>query len=200
MIKIMLAEDQTLVRGALSALLQLEEDMNVVAEAGDGQNAIALALKTQPDIALIDLELPLLSGLEVVKQLAIQLPTCKTLVVTTFARPGYFKRALEAGASGYLLKDAHIEELTTAIRTVYQGGKILTKELLLQAMREENPLTQRELEILLAARRGLTTKEIAQTLFLSSGTVRNYLSEIMSKLQVQTRQDAIRHAEEKGWL
>lgn len=196
----MLAEDQTLVRGALSALLQLEEDMNVVAEAGDGQNAIALALKTQPDIALIDLELPLLSGLEVVKQLAIQLPTCKTLVVTTFARPGYFKRALEAGASGYLLKDAHIEELTTAIRTVYQGGKILTKELLLQAMREENPLTQRELEILLAARRGLTTKEIAQTLFLSSGTVRNYLSEIMSKLQVQTRQDAIRHAEEKGWL
>lgn len=200
MIRVLIAEDQKLVSSALATLLSMEEDIEVVAEAGDGQTAIESAMKTLPDIALVDIEMPRRSGLEVTAELTARVPTCKVLILTTFARSGYLKRAIQAGAKGYLLKDAEVSELAAAIRTVQSGGRVMDSNLLLASWEEENPLTPREVDLLRLADTLGTTRELASRVHLSEGTVRNYLSDILSKLGVQTRQEAIRMAQEKGWL
>jgi two-component system, NarL family, response regulator DesR len=200
MIRVLIVEDQGLVRGALASLLSLEEDIEVIGEAGDGEEGIRLALQDEPDIALVDIEIPKVSGLDVVETLHRQAPNCRCIIVTTFARPGYLQRAMKAGAMGYMLKDAKVEDLARSIREVYRGGKIINHELMLEAWSQDNPLGDREIVILQLAAQGMATKEIAQSIFLSEGTVRNYLSEIMSKLDVSTRQEAIRMATSKGWL
>lgn len=200
MIRVLIAEDQKLVSSALATLLSMEEDIEVVAEAGDGQTAIESAMKTLPDIALVDIEMPRRSGLEVTAELTARVPTCKVLILTTFDRSGYLKRAIQAGAKGYLLKDAEVNELAAAIRTVHSGGRVMDSNLLLASWEEENPLTPREVDLLRLADTLGTTRELASRVHLSEGTVRNYLSDILSKLGVQTRQEAIRMAQEKGWL
>ena len=200
MINILIAEDQTLVRGALATLLSYEPDFTIVGEASNGEQAIELAIEKQPDIALIDIEMPKKSGLEVVEHLRDKVPNCKAIIVTTFARPGYMQRAVQAGAHGYLLKDTEVEELAKAIRKIYDGGKVLSTELMMAAWAFQNPLTEREIEVLRYAAEGYTTKEIARTLALTEGTVRNYLSEVISKLEVQSRQEAVKIAEAQGWL
>ena len=200
MIKLLIAEDQTLVCEALASLLNMEEDSDVVGTARDGEEAVNLALSLQPDVALVDIEMPKVSGLDVVKVLQNQLPQCRTIVLTTFARPGYLKRAVKSGASGYLLKDTQVEELADAIRRVYHGEKVLNPALMMEAWSMDNPLSKRELDVLRLAACGLSTRDIAAQSYLSEGTVRNYLSEIMSKLNVQTRQEAVKMATEKGWL
>lgn len=200
MIRVLIVEDQGLVRGALASLLSLEEDIEVIGEAGDGEEGIRLALRDEPDVALVDIEIPKVSGLDVVETLHRQAPNCRCIIVTTFARPGYLQRAMKAGAMGYMLKDAKVEDLARSIREVYRGGKVINHELMLEAWSQDNPLGDREIVILQLAAQGMATKEIAQSIFLSEGTVRNYLSEIMSKLDVSTRQEAIRMATSKGWL
>lgn len=200
MIRVLVVEDQGLVRGALASLLGLEEDIDIVGEAADGEEGIRVAMACRPDVALVDIEIPKLSGLDVVATLHDQLPECHCIIVTTFARPGYLQRALKAGAMGYMLKDAKVEYLTRSIREVYRGNKVINHELLVEAWAEDNPLSDKEVAILQMAIDGLTTREIAQNSFLSEGTVRNYLSEIMSKLGVSTRQEAIRLATTKGWI
>ncbi|CAM3978106.1 response regulator transcription factor [Alicyclobacillus pomorum] len=200
MIKLLIAEDQVLVCEALASLLNMEDDLDVVGTARDGEEAVNLALSLRPDVALVDIEMPKLSGLDVVQVLQNQLPQCRTIVLTTFARPGYLQRAVKSGASGYLLKDAQVEELADAIRRVYHGEKVLNPALMMEAWSMDNPLSKRELDVLRLAARGLSTRDIAAQSYLSEGTVRNYLSEIMSKLNVQTRQEAVKIATEKGWL
>lgn len=200
MIRLLIVEDQGLVRGALASLLSLEEDIEVVGAAADGEEGIRQALHHKPDIALVDIEIPKVNGLNVVDTLHRQLPKCRCIIVTTFARPGYLQRALKAGAMGYMLKDAKVEDLAHSIREVYRGAKVINHELMLEAWSQDNPLNEREIAILQLAMDGLTTKEIAQNIFLSEGTVRNYLSEVMSKLGVSTRQEAVRIATSKGWL
>jgi two-component system, NarL family, response regulator DesR len=200
MIKLLIAEDQVLVCEALASLLNMEDDLDVVGTARDGEEAVNLALSLRPDVALVDIEMPKLSGLDVVQVLQNQLPQCRTIVLTTFARPGYLQRAVKSGASGYLLKDAQVEELADAIRRVFHGEKVLNPALMMEAWSMDNPLSKRELDVLRLAARGLSTRDIAAQSYLSEGTVRNYLSEIMSKLNVQTRQEAVKIATEKGWL
>lgn len=200
MIRVVVAEDQRLVRGALAALLDMEDDLQVVAQAEDGEQAVRIAMSLRPDVMLVDIEMPKLSGLEVVAQLARTLPECRTVIVTTFARPGYLQRAISVGASGYVLKDAPLESLANAIRAVYKGEKVFDHHLLVEAWEGGNPLTEREVEVLRALRRGLSTREVASECFLSEGTVRNYVSEILSKLHVENRQEAILAAERKGWI
>ncbi len=200
MIRILIAEDQALVRSALATLLGYEDDFEVIAEAADGIEAVELAERLLPDIALVDIEMPKQSGLDVVKILQTQVPTCKSIIVTTFARPGYLHRAVQAGAFGYLLKDTHVDELSQSIRRIYDGGKIISAELMFSAWTFQNPLTDREIEILQNAASGCTTREIARNLCLSEGTVRNYLSEAISKLEVTSRHEAIKVAEAQGWL
>ncbi len=200
MIRILIAEDQALVRSALATLLGYEDDFEVIAQAADGEEAVELGLKTCPDIALLDIEMPKQSGLEVIKILRSEVPTCKSIIVTTFARPGYLQRAIQEGAFGYLLKDTHVDELALAIRKIHSGGKVISTELMLSAWTFQNPLTDRETEILRNAASGFTTKEIARKLYLSEGTVRNYLSEAISKLEVNSRHEAIKVAEAQGWL
>lgn len=200
MIRILVAEDQKLVRRALVALLAMEEGIEVVAEAEDGQVAVEQALHKRPDVALLDIEMPRLSGLEAVRLLHEQLPSCRTLVVTTFARPGYLQRALKSGAAGYMSKDADVTDVCRAIRAVHAGERVFDPQLMAEALVMENPLSLRELEVLRHAARGLSTRELAVALSLGEGTVRNYLSEIMSKLFAQTRQEAVHIAREHGWL
>lgn len=200
MIRVLIAEDQSLIRGALKTLLSLEADIEVVGEAADGQTAVELCVSLQPDVALIDIELPLLSGLEVIAAVAAQVPACKCLVVTTFARPGYLQQAMRLGAKGYMLKESEVDDLVAAIHTIHQGGTVMDSGLMAAAWMTQNPLNQRELELLMAAKDGLSTRALATKLCLSEGTVRNYVSDILSKLQVESRQEAIRIAEENGWL
>lgn len=200
MIRILLAEDQVLVRDALSTLLNFEDDFEVVGCAGNGVDALRLAKELEPDIALLDIEMPNMSGLEVVEQLKNHVPGCRAVVVTTFARAGYMQRAVRAGARGYLLKDAQVEELACAIRRIVAGERVLSPELMAAAMEQTNPLSSREIETLRYAASGMTTREMAVALSLSEGTVRNYLSEAISKLNVTTRQEAIKRAETQGWL
>ncbi len=200
MIRILIAEDQKLVRRALVALLAMEEGVEVVAEAEDGETAVEQALLWRPDVALLDIELPRLSGLEAIRLLRERLPSCRTLVVTTFARPGYLARAVKFGASGYISKDADVADVCRAIRSVHAGERVFDPQLLAEALVMENPLSRRELEVLRQTERGLSTRELAVALGLGEGTVRNYLSEIMSKLSVQTRREAVRIARENGWL
>ncbi|MGE8203546.1 response regulator transcription factor [Heyndrickxia sp. NPDC080065] len=200
MIRIFIAEDQRMLLGALGSLLNLEEDMEVIGQATNGEEALTSILKLDPDICLMDIEMPVKNGLEIAAALKALNISTKIIILTTFARPGYFERAVKIGVDGYLLKDGSIEELSDAIRNVIAGKKIFSQELMFDVIREENPLTSREQEILRLAAEGKTTKEITAILFLSSGTVRNYVSEIIQKLDAKNRMEAISIAQNKGWI
>jgi two-component system NarL family response regulator/two-component system response regulator DesR len=200
MIKLFIAEDQRMLLGALASLLDLEEDMQVVGQAQNGEEALSSIIKLQPDICLMDIEMPFKSGLEVAEELTKHAASAKVIILTTFARPGYFERAVKAGIHGYLLKDGSVDELANSIRGVMQGKRIFSPELMFEVIREENPLTPREQEILIMAADGKTTKEMTSLLFLSSGTIRNYMSEILQKLNAKNRIEAISIAKGKGWL
>ncbi len=201
MIRVLLAEDQAMVRGALASLLGLEEDIEVVAEVGRGDEVLDAARRAAPDVALLDIGLPGIDGLEVAAQLREALPAVRVVMLTTFNRPGYLRRAMEAGASGFLLKDAPAAELAGAIRAAVAGQRVVDPGLAAAALSQgENPLTAREQEVLDAARRYGTIAELASALYLSPGTTRNHLSAIMQKLDAHSRIEAIRVAEERGWL
>lgn len=200
MIQVIIAEDQRMLRGALGSLLDLEEDIHVIGLAENGKEALTLINSLQPDVCLIDIEMPITSGLEVAEQLNTQNSDCRVIILTTFARPGYLERALKANVYGYLLKDGPSEELAQSIRNVIKGKKEISPELIFGSLKQENPLTAREIDILKFASSGMTTKEIADELYLSHGTVRNYLSEVISKLNAKNRIEAIAIADEKGWL
>lgn len=204
MIRVVIAEDQAMVLGALAALLGLEDDIEIVAEAGDGAEALARVKETRPDILLTDIEMPGLTGIELAGAVKDErdrsgLPT-RVVILTTFARAGYLRRALEAGAAGYLLKDSPAEKLADAIRRVHGGGRAVDPELAVEALGEVDPLTDRERQVLRLAGDGASTAAIASTLGLSEGTVRNYLSEAISKLGVGNRVEAARLARSRGWL
>tara|TARA_R110002051_G_scaffold238466_1_gene299242 strand:+ start:265 stop:867 length:603 start_codon:yes stop_codon:yes gene_type:complete len=199
-IRLVLAEDQGMVRGALAALLGLEPDLQVVAEAGDGDAAWKAVQAHQPDLLVTDIEMPGLTGLDLALKLqAAQLPT-RVVILTTFARAGYLRRALEAGVRGYLLKDAPSAQLARALREVHAGGRAIDPQLAVAAWGEDDPLTERERQVLRLAGEGVKTADIADRLHLSQGTVRNYLSEAIGKLGAENRIEAYRSARAKGWL
>ncbi len=201
MIRVLLAEDQAMVRGALAALLSLEEDIEVVALVSRGDEVVPSALSTQPDVALLDIEMPGGGGLQAAQALRERLPSCRVVILTTFGRSGYLRRAMENGAVGFLLKDAPAAELAVAIRRVMEGGRVVDPELALAALSEgDNPLTSREREVLSASLSGASIAGIAARLYLSEGTVRNHLSMAMQKLDARNRMEAARLAEQKGWL
>lgn len=201
MIRIVIAEDQQMLRGALTSLLQLEEDVEVVAQVSNGKDALDAIKRHQPDICLLDIEIPMMTGLEVAEQIRRRQWPCKIMIVTTFARPGYLQKATDIQVDGYLLKDEPIDTLVDAIRKVTQGKKVISPELATALFhREENPLTEREREVLRLAKAGNSTRQIAKTLYLSTGTVRNYLSAAIQKMEADSRQQAIVKAEEKGWI
>lgn len=200
MIRVLVAEDQGMVLGALAALLDLEDDLTVVGRAPDGRRALEIARAERPDVVVTDIEMPAMTGLELADALRELEPRPKVIIVTTFARPGYLRRALEAGVSGYLLKDAPAEELAEAVRRVHAGGRAVDPELASEAWSDEDPLTDRERQVLRLAGEGRPTAAIAGELHLSEGTVRNYLSEAISKLDATNRVDAARIARRKGWL
>jgi two-component system response regulator DesR len=200
MIRVYLAEDQSMVRGALAALLSLESDIEVVGSAGDGEEAWQKIKLLRPDIALTDIEMPKLTGLELAQKIRDSAMPCKVVILTTFARPGYLRRALESGASGYLLKDSPAEKLADALRKVHRGGRAVDPELAVDAWSESDPLSDRERQVLRLAGEGIQANDIAEKLGLSHGTVRNYLSEAIGKLGVENRIEAYRIARQKGWL
>jgi two-component system response regulator DesR len=200
-VRVLLAEDQAMVRGALSALLSLEHDIEIVAEASRGDEVLPAALDTLPDVALLDIEMPGGDGLEAAAVLHERLPSCLVVILTTFGRSGYLKRAMESGAVGFLLKDAPASELAEAIRSAMKGERVVDTALAAAALSEgDNPLTEREREVLAASEGGATIEDIASRLYLSEGTVRNYLSTAIKKLGVRNRVEAARLAEKKGWL
>jgi two-component system response regulator DesR len=200
-IRVLLAEDQSMVRGALAALLALEGDVEIVAEVARGDEVVPAAVESKPDVALLDIEMPGIDGLEAAAALRRQLPSCRVLILTTFGRPGYLRRAVESGVAGFVIKDAPAAELAVAIRRVAAGERVIDPSLALAALGEGNsPLTAREREVLAASARGASIAEIAQTLYLSEGTVRNYLSEAIQKLDARNRVEAAHIAQEKGWL
>lgn len=198
MIRIVIAEDQRMLLGALGSLLNLEDDMEVVGKASNGEQAISLVKQLQPDICIMDIEMPSKTGLEAAEELKIF--ECKVIILTTFARSGYFQRALKAGVKGYLLKDSPSEELASSIRSIMSGKRIYAPELMDDVYSEENPLTEREIEVLNLVADGKNTKEIADELSLKTGTVRNYISMILDKLEVKNRIEAIKQSKEKGWF
>jgi two-component system response regulator DesR len=201
MIRVLLAEDQALVRGALAALLRLEGDIEVIAEAARGDEVVPIALATQPDVALVDIEMPGGDGLSAAHALRERLPSCRIVILTTFGRSGYLRRAMESGAVGFLLKDAPAAELAVAIRRVMAGERVVDPDLALAALSEgNNPLTSRERDVLTAALGGASIADIAARLSLSEGTVRNHLSTAIQKLGAHNRIEAARLAEQKGWL
>ncbi len=201
MIRVLLAEDQAMVRGALAALLSREQDIEVVAEVARGDEVVQAALASQPDVALLDIEMPGGDGLAAAQALQKALPTCRSVILTTFGRSGYLRRAMESGAVGFLLKDAPAAELAVALRRVMKGERVVDPELALSALSEgNNPLTPREREVLAASLFGASLADIAARLVLSEGTVRNHLSIAMQKLGAQNRMEAARLAEQKGWL
>ena len=201
MIRVLLAEDQAMVRGALAALLSREKDIEVVAEVARGDEVVEAALATQPDVALLDIEMPGGDGLAAAQALRKALPTCHSVILTTFGRSGYLRRAMESGAVGFLLKDAPAAELAVALRRVMKGERVVDPDLALAALSEgNNPLTNREREVLSVALFGASMEEIAARLVLSEGTVRNHLSTAMQKLGARNRMEAARLAEQKGWL
>ncbi|MYM96578.1 response regulator [Rugamonas sp. FT81W] len=201
MISVVIAEDQALVLGALAALLKLEGDLDVVGRAANGQQALALCESLRPDILLTDIEMPLMTGLELAAALAAQSLPTRVMIVTTFARSGYLRRALGAGVRGYLLKDAPAETLAAAIRTVHAGGRAIAPELALESWSgKEDPLNERERQVLRLAGEGCSSGDIARRIHLSEGTVRNYLSEAISKLDAGNRVEAFRLARDAGWL
>jgi len=201
MIRALLAEDQAMVRGALAALLALEPDIEIAGEATRGDEAVDLALTTQPDVALLDIEMPGLDGLAAAAQLHARLPACKVIILTTFGRPGYLRRAMESGVAGFLVKDAPATQLAAAIRRVVAGERVVDPALAMSALSAgDNPLTERERAVLAVAARGASVAEIAATLYLSEGTVRNYLSSAIQKVGGQNRIEAAQTAERNGWL
>ncbi len=200
MIRIVIAEDQRLLLGALASLLDLEEDMTVVGRAGNGEEALKLVQQHQPDVCIMDIEMPAKSGLDAAEELKSAGSDCKVIILTTFARTGYFERAMKAGVNGYLLKDSPSEELASSIRSIMAGKRIYASELVDEAYSEENPLTERESEVLVLMADGKDTKTIASELFLTTGTVRNYISVILDKLDVSNRIEAIKRFREKGWF
>lgn len=200
MIKVLIAEDQGLVCGAISALLNLEPDIDVVAQAEDGEQALALMDKHAVDLLLSDIEMPKVTGLELAEQVKRQYPNTRVVIMSTFSRTGYVRRALELGVDGFILKEAPSEELIQALRKAMNGQKVISSELAFNAVGEPDPLSDKERKALRLASEGLKTRDIAERLFLSEGTVRNYLSEAISKLDAVNRVDAARIAREKGWL
>jgi len=200
-IRVLLAEDQAMVRGALAALLTLEGDIEIVAEVGRGDEVVPAALAAHPQVALLDIGMPGIDGITAAAALHVQLPLCRVIILTTFGRPGYLRQAMQSGVVGFLLKDAPSAQLATAIRRVAAGERAIDPSLALAAISEgNNPLTGREREVLAAATRGASIAEIASSLFLSEGTVRNYLSVAIQKLGAHNRIEAAHIAEQKGWL
>jgi two-component system response regulator DesR len=200
-VRVLLAEDQAMVRGALSALLSLEDDIEIVAEASRGDEVLPAALDTLPDVALLDIEMPGGDGLEAAAILHERLPSCLVVILTTFGRSGYLKRAMESGAVGFLLKDAPAYELADAIRRAMKGERVVDPALAAAALSEgDNPLTEREREVLAASEGGAMIEDIADELYLSEGTIRNYLSTAIKKLGARNRVEAAHLAERKGWL
>lgn len=199
--RIVIAEDQALLRGALITLLQLEQDICVVSDASDGAQALKLVRSLQPDILLTDIEMPGLSGLDVAAALKADLSPTRVVIVTTFARAGYLRRALDAGVRGYLLKEMPVEKLAAALRDVHAGARVIAPELALDAWQgDTDPLSDRERAVLRLAGEGLSTSAIGVQLHLSGGTVRNYLSEAIGKLNASNRVEAYRLARQQGWL
>jgi two-component system response regulator DesR len=200
-IRVLIAEDQGMVRGALKVLLDLEADIDVVAEAGRGDEVVELAGRLAPDVALLDIEMPGMDGLEAAAALHSAMPACVILILTTFGRPGYLRRAMEAGASGFLVKDGPVDELAAAIRRAVGGERVIDASLAAAALSAgPNPLTPREREVLRAAEDGSTIAGISDRLALSEGTVRNYLSSAIQKTGARNRTEALRHAQANGWL
>jgi two-component system, NarL family, response regulator DesR len=200
-IKVLLAEDQGMMRGALALLLGLEPDLEVVAEVADGDAVVSTAVRERPDVALLDIEMPGIDGLTAAAELRRRLPGCKILILTTFGRPGYLRRAMEAGASGFLVKDGPVEELAAAIRRVLAGERVVDPALAAAALSAgPNPLTERERDVLAAAVDGATVADIAARLHLSESTVRNYLSAAIGKTGSRNRIEAVRVARQQGWL
>jgi len=200
MIRVLLAEDQAMVRGALSALLGLEDDIEVVASCADGLSAWTEVQRLLPDVIVADIEMPGLTGLELAMRVREHALPSKLVIVTTFARAGYLRRALDAGVSGYLLKDAPADQLADAVRKVHRGGRVVDPQLAVEAWTEADPLNERERQVLRLAGEGLSSADIATQLNLSHGTVRNYLSEAIGKLNAGNRIEAYRLARQKGWL
>lgn len=200
MIRVVLAEDQSMVRGALAALLELQPDIEVVAQAANGREALEQTIQLRPDVVLTDIEMPEMTGLELAAEIATQRLGSRVIVLTTFARSGYLRRALDAGALGYLLKDSPAERLADAVRSVHAGARAIDPDLAIEAWTERDPLSDRERRVLRLAGEGLPTAAIAAQLSLSEGTVRNYLSDAILKLNAANRTDAARIARDRGWL
>ncbi|MFJ8935783.1 response regulator [Streptomyces sp. NPDC102365] len=200
-VRVLLAEDQGMMRGALALLLGLEADIEVVAQVGTGDAIVAAALESRPDVALLDIELPGISGLDAAALLREETPDCRVLILTTFGRPGYLRRAMEAGAAGFLVKDGPVEELAQAIRRVLTGETVIDPALAAAALGAgPNPLTTRECDVLKASADGATVADIAAKLHLSESTVRNYLSSAIGKTATRNRMEAMREARHQGWL
>jgi two-component system response regulator DesR len=200
-IRVLIAEDQEMVRGALAALLSLETDIEVVAEVGRGDEVAAAVERVRPDVALLDIEMPGLDGIAAASRVRQLAPACRVLILTTFGRPGYLRRAMAAGASGFLLKDAPATELAIAIRRTVKGERVVDQALAAAALSEgESPLSTREAEVLAASVDGASAADVARRLFLSEGTVRNHLSAAIQKLNARNRTEAARIAIDKGWL
>ena len=200
-VRVLLAEDQAMVRGAIAALLSLEEDIEIVAEASRGDEVVPAALHAAPDVALLDVEMPGGDGLGAAAALREKLPSCRVIILTTFGRAGNLKRAMENGAAGFLLKDAPSSELAKGIHRVMQGERVVDPDLAAAALSAgDNPLTEREREVLAASEGGATIEDVAARLYLSEGTVRNYLSAAIKKLGTRNRVEAARLAEKRGWL
>jgi two-component system response regulator DesR len=200
-IRVLLADDQALVRGALAAMLSIESDIEVVAEVGSGDEVVAAAQRTSPDVALLDVQMPGKDGLTAAAELRKAMPGCRVVVCTTFGRPGYLARAMAAGAAGFVVKDAPPEQLVEAVRRVHAGLRVVDPALAAESLASgASPLTEREREVLLAASDGGTVSDVARTLHLSEGTVRNHLSSAIGKTGARTRAEAARLAEDRGWL
>ena len=197
----MIAEDQAMIRGALAALLATEQDIDVVAQVDRGDRVVEAALKSQPDVALLDIEMPGQDGITAAAELRERLPACRVLILTVFGRPGYLRKAVDAGIAGFLLKDAPPAELASAIRRTARGDRVIDSELAVAALSEgSSPLTPRERDVLAMSTRGASVEHIARSLHLTNGTVRNHLSIAIQKLNARNRVEAARIAEEKGWL
>ena len=201
MIRVLVADDQALVRGALVALLQMEDDLDVVAEVARGDEVVDAAREHAVDVALLDVEMPGMDGLSAARAVTEALPACRVLMVTTFGRPGYLKQAMAAGASGFVVKDTPARQLADAVRRVHQGLRVVDPTLAAESLTQgDSPLTDREADVLQAARDGGTVADVAAALFLSEGTVRNHLSSAIGKTGARTRAEAVRVAVDNGWL